>query len=41
MGVKSSVPAGIYGKQALVHFDQWNAKSPQVVQADNVRNALQ
>ena len=41
MGMVSSVPAGIYSKQALVHLNQWNAISPQVVQADNVRTALQ
>ena len=41
MAMVSSVPAGIYSKQALVHLNQWNAISPQVVQADNVRTALQ
>ena len=41
MGMVSSVPAGIYSKQALVHLNQWNALSSQVVQADNVRTALQ
>ena len=41
MGMVSSVPAGIYSKQALVHLNQWNAISQQVVQADNVRTALQ
>ncbi len=41
MGMVSSVPAGIYSKQALVHLNQWNAISPQIVQADNVRTALQ
>ena len=41
MGMVSSVPAGIYSKQALVHLNQWNAISSQVVQADNVRTALQ
>ena len=41
MAMVSSVPAGIYSKQALVHLNQWNVISPQVVQADNVRTALQ
>ena len=41
MGMVSSVPAGIYSKQALVHLNQWNDILPQVVQADNVRTALQ
>ena len=41
MGMVSSVPAGIYSKQALVHLNQWDAISPQIVQADNVRTALQ
>ena len=37
----SSVPAGIYSKQALKYLNQWNAISSQVIQADNVRTALQ
>jgi len=41
MGMVSSVPAGIYSKQALVYLNQWDAISKQVVQADNVRTALQ
>ena len=36
MGVGVFCFAGIYSKQALVHLNQWNAISPQVVQADNV-----
>lgn len=35
-----AVPAGIYGKAALSHFDLWDALSPQIVQTDNVRAAL-
>ena len=31
MGMVSSVPAGIYSKQALVHLNQWKAISSQVV----------
>lgn len=41
MGMVSSVPAGIYSKQALKYLNQWNAISSQVIQADNVRTALQ
>ena len=41
MGMVSSVPAGLYSKQALVNLNQWNAISPKVIQADNVRTALQ
>lgn len=35
-----SVPAGIYGKEALVSLGLWDALSPHVAQADNVRGAL-
>lgn len=35
-----AVPAGIYAKAALSHFELWEHLSPQVVQTDNVRAAL-
>ncbi len=35
-----SVPAGIYGKQALTALGLWDVVSPNVAQADNVRGAL-
>lgn len=35
-----AVPAGLYGKEALQHFDLWDALSGQLVQTDNVRAAL-
>ena len=36
----SAVPAGKYGKEALLALGVWNAVAPQVVQAENVRAAL-
>ncbi len=41
IGMVSSVPAGVYSKQALVNLNQRTAISPKVVQANNVRTALQ
>ncbi len=41
MAMVDAIPAGIYGKAALGHFDRWDAFEPHVVQADNVRMALQ
>jgi molybdate transport system substrate-binding protein len=35
-----SVPAGRYGKAALIYFGVWDAVAPRVAQADNVRAAL-
>jgi len=35
-----SVPAGRYGKAALIHFGVWDGVAPRVAQADNVRAAL-
>ncbi|WP_299829715.1 molybdate ABC transporter substrate-binding protein [uncultured Roseobacter sp.] len=35
-----AVPAGIYAKAALSHFELWDALSPQIVQTDNARTAL-
>ena len=40
MGMVESVPAGIYGKQALSFYNLWDALNPQIAQADNVRSAL-
>ena len=36
----SSCPAGIYGKEALTKLGVWDAVSPKLAQADNVRAAL-
>jgi molybdate transport system substrate-binding protein len=36
----TSCPAGIYGKQALEKLGIWQAVSPKLAQADNVRAAL-
>jgi molybdate transport system substrate-binding protein len=40
MGLVESVPAGIYGKQALTHYHVWDSLKQQVAQSDNVRSAL-
>lgn len=40
MGIVDAVPAGIYGKAALVSLGAWPALAGQVVQAENVRAAL-
>lgn len=40
MALVDAVPAGIYGKAALEHFDLWDRVAPQVAQASNVRAAL-
>ena len=40
MGLVDSVPAGQYGKEALVNLGVWDAVEPAVAQADNVRAAL-
>ena len=40
MALVDAVPAGIYGKAALKHFDLWDGLAPQVAQASNVRAAL-
>lgn len=40
MALVDSVPAGVYGKQALISLGQWDAVSPKVAQTDNVRTAL-
>jgi molybdate transport system substrate-binding protein len=41
MGEVKSVPAGIYGKQALVYYGVWADVEAKVAGADNVRAALQ
>lgn len=40
MALVDSVPAGVYGKQALMSLGQWDAVSSKVAQTDNVRAAL-
>ena len=40
MALTNSVPAGIYGKQALTKLGLWQDVETQVAQADNVRAAL-
>ena len=40
MGEPNSVPAGIYGKEALGFFGIWQAVEPHVAGAENVRSAL-
>ena len=40
MGLVDSVPAGMYGKEALTSLGIWDAVFPKVAQADNVRAAL-
>ncbi|WP_343079888.1 molybdate ABC transporter substrate-binding protein [Ostreiculturibacter nitratireducens] len=40
MAMVDSVPAGIYGKQALESLGLWDAVAPRVAQAENVRAAL-
>lgn len=40
MAMVDSVPAGIYGKEALTALGLWEAVEPKVAQAENVRAAL-
>ncbi len=40
MALVESVPAGVYGKQALTSLGLWDSVSQDVAQADNVRAAL-
>jgi molybdate transport system substrate-binding protein len=40
MALVDAVPAGVYGKAALVHFGLWEEVAPRVAQTDNVRAAL-
>jgi molybdate transport system substrate-binding protein len=40
VGDPDHVPAGIYAKSALISLDQWDAISPRLARADNVRAAL-
>jgi molybdate transport system substrate-binding protein len=40
MGDPDHVPAGIYGKAALVSLGVWQSVEPKVARADNVRAAL-
>lgn len=41
MAMVDAVPAGQYGKEALVSLGLWAAVEPSVVQSENVRAALQ
>ena len=40
MADATGVPAGIYGREALEHFDQWEGVQDKVVYGDSVRAAL-
>lgn len=40
MADPDSVPAGKYGREALIRLGAWNAVAPRVVRAENVRAAL-
>ncbi len=40
MGLVEAVPAGIYGRQALVSLGLWESVRDDIVQTDNVRAAL-
>ena len=40
MALTEAVPAGIYGKAALMSLELWDKVAPNVVQTDNVRAAL-
>ena len=40
MALANAVPAGIYGKAALLNMNLWDSLRPYVVQGDNVRAAL-
>ena len=40
MALVDAVPAGVYGRAALVSLGLWDAVAPRVAQADNVRAAL-
>ena len=40
MALVEAVPAGVYGKEALVSLGLWEGVAPLVAQADNVRGAL-
>ena len=40
MAFIDSVPAGIYGREALTSLGLWDTVAPQVAQAENVRAAL-
>ena len=40
MGLVDSVPAGMYGKEALTSLGLWDSVAPKVAQTDNVRAAL-
>jgi molybdate transport system substrate-binding protein len=40
MAFVDSVPAGIYGREALTSLGLWESVEPQVAQAENVRAAL-
>ena len=40
IGEPHSVPAGIYGKEALTHLELWDAIQPKLIPTTDVRSAL-
>ena len=40
IGEPNSVPAGIYGKEALTHLGVWDAVQPKLIPSADVRSAL-
>jgi molybdate transport system substrate-binding protein len=40
MALTEAVPAGIYGRQALISLELWESVRPRVAEAENVRAAL-
>lgn len=40
IGEPNSVPAGIYGKEALTHLGDWTALQPKLIPTTDVRSAL-
>ncbi len=40
IGLTEAVPAGIYGKAALIHLNLWEPMSSRLAEVDNVRSAM-
>ena len=40
IGEPSSVPAGIYGREALIHLGVWDAVQPKLIPSTDVRSTL-
>ena len=40
IGEPSSVPAGIYGREALTHMGAWDAVEPKLIPSADVRSTL-